>query len=777
MKAVIMAGGEGSRLRPLTCDRPKPLVPVCNRPVLSYILDLLDLHGFQEVFLTLGYKPEAISALYGDRYGGLRLHYVVEETPLGTAGGVAALRPHLDSTFLVVSGDALTDVDLTALLGFHRANRAVATLAMTRVESPLEYGVIMTDRAGRIRRFLEKPGWGEVFSDTVNTGIYVLEPTVLDGVPAGRAYDFSQHLFPALLHAEAPLYATVADGYWCDIGDAAAYLQANLDLLKGRLRFRPPGRQVVPEVWVTGDVPPGLLVDGPALIGEGCRLAPGTRLEAGAVLGPGTVVEGGQVSGPGTPAESGAVLRRSVTWSGVQIGAGATLVGAVLCDGARVGAGAGVFEGAVVGPECQVGAKATVSPGARLWPGTAVAPGARVEVTLTQSPVWSGRVLRQGGMVGRLGADLLPENALRIGNAFAAVVGGQGPLVVGADDSGAAEVLKQALMAGTLAAGRRVIDIGAAASPVTEFAIERLGGAGGIHVRAGGEQARVIFYDGAGRPVPRDLQRKLEKACATQDFHRATPEAAGTLERFTQAEWLYLEHLTGQVDVEAIREARLAVSLAPADSAWPVLRRWLERLQCEAAAGGGARVALELDSLEGTWRLAGAAWEAMLALEVRLGLRAGPEADPAVPIPVTAPRGVEQLLRRAGRRPVRVRQADWRPGDPLLAIGRLLEWMARDRLTQRDVLGDLPVAHTALRVAPCPWEAKGRVMRHLLEEHEGSLVEMVDGLRIEQPEGWALVLPDPDEPVYRVYAEADDQPGAEALAERYTRRVLELQAR
>jgi mannose-1-phosphate guanylyltransferase/phosphomannomutase len=460
----------------------------------------------------------------------------------------------------------------------------------------------------------------------------------------------------------------------------------------------------------------------------------------------------------------------------VQIGAGATLVGAVLCDGARVGAGAGVFEGAVVGPECQVGAKATVSPGARLWPGTAVAPGARVEVTLTQSPVWSGRVLRQGGMVGRLGADLLPENALRIGNAFAAVVGGKGPLVVGADDSGAAEVLKQALMAGTLAAGRRVIDIGAAASPVTEFAIERLGGAGGIHVRAGGEQARVIFYDGAGRPVPRDLQRKLEKACATQDFHRATPEAAGTLERYAQAEWLYLEHLTGQVDVEAIRGARLTVNLAPADSAWPVLRHWLKRLQCEAVAGDAARVALELDALEGTWRLAGAGWEAMLALEVRLGLQAGLEADSAVPIPVTAPRGIEELLRRAGRRPLRVRQADWRPGDPLLAIGRLLEWMARDRLTQRDVLGDLPVAHTAMRVAPCPWEAKGRVMRHLLEEHEGSLVEMVDGLRIEQPEGLALVLPDPDEPVYRVYAEADDQPGAEALADRYTRRVLQLQA-
>lgn len=757
-----MAGGEGSRLRPLTCDRPKPLVPVCNRPVLSYILDLLAQHGFQEVFLTLGYKPAAISSLYGDSYAGMRLHYVVEETPLGTAGGVAALREHLDGTFVVVSGDALTDVDLTALLDFHRRNGAVATLAMTRVESPLEYGVIMTDRAGRIRRFLEKPGWGEVFSDTVNTGIYVLESSILNGVPADRMYDFSKDLFPSLLQAGAPLYATVADGYWCDIGDSAAYLQANLDLLQGRLRFSPPGRQVVPGVWVAGEVPLGLLVDGPALIGEGCRLGPGTRLEAGAVLGPGTV------------ADAGAVLRRSVTWSGVHIGAEATLVGAVVCDGAALGAGAGAFEGAVIGPHCAVGERATVSPGARLWPRTEVSPGARVEVTLVQSPVWSGRVLRQGGIVGRLGADLFPENALRVGTAFAAVVGGRGPLIVAADDGAAAEVLKQALTAGTLAAGRRVVDIGTTASPVTEFTIGRLGGAGGIHVRAGGDQARVVFYDATGRPASRDLQRKLEKACATQDFLRATPEGAGTMERYTQAEWLYLEHLTGQIDVDVVRDADLTVAL-PSGATWPVLHRWLERLRCRLVGTGG-QVSLELDPLEGSWRLAGASLNTMLALEIRLALLGGSASGDAVSIPVTAPRGVEELLRQAGRNPVRVRQSDWRPGDPLLAIGRLLEWMATDHLTQRDVLGHLPVAHTANRTAGCPWEAKGRVMRRLLEEHEGSIVDMVDGLRIQRPEGWALVLPDPDEPVYRVYAEADDKAGAEALADLYTRRVVELQA-
>lgn len=295
-------------------------------------------------------------------------------------------------------------------------------------------------------------------------------------------------------------------------------------------------------------------------------------------------------------------------------------------------------------------------------------------------------------------------------------------------------------------------------------------------MRAGGEQARAVFYDQAGRPVPRDLQRKLEKACASQDFRRATPEAAGTMERFTQAEWLYLEHLAGQVDVDAIRAAELTVAL-PGGAVWPVLHRWLERLRCHVVGVGG-QVSLELDPLESTWRISGAGPEAMLALEVRLGLNRLEAAvgGEAVPIPVTAPRGVEELLRQAGRQAVRVRQADWRPGDPLLAIGRLLEWMAAEHLTQRDVLGHLPPAHMAVRTVSCPWEAKGRVMRRLLEEHEGSVVDMVDGLRIQGPEGWALLLPDPDEPVYKVYAEAADGVRAAALAEQYSRRVRELQA-
>jgi mannose-1-phosphate guanylyltransferase/phosphomannomutase len=315
------------------------------------------------------------------------------------------------------------------------------------------------------------------------------------------------------------------------------------------------------------------------------------------------------------------------------------------------------------------------------------------------------------------------------------------------------------------------MDIGTTASPVTEFTIAQKRAAGGVHVRAAGDVARAVFYDPAGRPVPRDLQRKLEKACVGQDFARATPEAAGTIERLTMAEWAYLEHLARQVQAPAIRAAGLTVAVEV--QAWPVLRHWLDRLGCQVVAEGG-RVRLALDPMEATWRLGDAPPEAMVTLEVWLGLRGAPGGE--VAIPVTAPRAVEELLRRAGRQPVRVRQADWHTGDPLLAMGRLLEWMVLEHMTEADVLGSLPAAHTAVRVVDCPWEAKGRVMRRLLEACEGSVVDMVDGLRIQEESGWALLLPDPDEPVYRIYTEAADPAGAEELAEAYVGRVRDLQA-
>ncbi len=220
MKAVIMAGGEGTRLRPVTCGIPKPMVPVLNKPVMEYTLELLKEHNITEVAATLAYFPAVITDYFGDGGDfGIKLKYYIEHTPLGTGGSVKNAEDFLSDTFIIISGDALTDIDLERAVKFHREKSSKATLVLKRVSVPLEYGVVITDENGKITSFMEKPSWGEVFSDTINTGIYILEPEVLDYYKKGDNFDFSKDLFPKLLNDNIPMYGYVTKDYWNDIGD------------------------------------------------------------------------------------------------------------------------------------------------------------------------------------------------------------------------------------------------------------------------------------------------------------------------------------------------------------------------------------------------------------------------------------------------------------------------------------------------------------------------------------------------------------------------------
>src|SRR6202048_3266287 len=226
-----MAGGEGTRLRPMTANQPKPMLPVVNRPIMEHVLRLVKRHGFTETVVTVQFLASLVRNYFGDGEDvGLSLQYATEEAPLGTAGSVRNAQDALrDEPFLVISGDALTDIDLSELVKFHKRNGALVTVALSRKPDPLEFGIVITGEDGRIQRFLEKPTWGQVFSDTVNTGIYVMEPEVLADVPAGEACDWSGDVFPRLLERGAPLYGWVGDGYWEDVGTHESYLKAQAD--------------------------------------------------------------------------------------------------------------------------------------------------------------------------------------------------------------------------------------------------------------------------------------------------------------------------------------------------------------------------------------------------------------------------------------------------------------------------------------------------------------------------------------------------------------------
>jgi mannose-1-phosphate guanylyltransferase/phosphomannomutase len=281
LKAVIMAGGEGARLRPLTCDRPKPMVPICDRPMMEYITDLLVSHELRDLAVTLQYLPEKIKDHFGERSDqGANFTYFLEEEPLGTAGSVKNASSFLDETFLVISGDCLTDINLTEAIEFHRRKGTLVTIVLTPQENPLEYGVVMVDDEGRITRFLEKPTWGEVFSDTVNTGIYILEPEVLDYIPAGKKFDFSKDLFPLLMEKGHTLFGCVLPGYWCDIGNLEQYRYAHYDILDKKINIKLPAVEEEPGIWIADEV----------YINADTRLIPPYYIGQGTYIGSKTVV-------------------------------------------------------------------------------------------------------------------------------------------------------------------------------------------------------------------------------------------------------------------------------------------------------------------------------------------------------------------------------------------------------------------------------------------------------------------------------------------------------
>ena len=346
MKAVLLAGGFGTRLRPLTVNTPKPIVPIFDRPFLYHQIDVLRrLPEIDEVILSLNYQPDRIQERVGDGAdAGLPIRYVVEPDPLGTGGAIKYSEPHLDGTTVVFNGDVLTGIDLAALVALHRDRRARATIVLTPVDNPAAYGLVETDADGMVTRFVEKPAPDEIRCNTINAGIYVLEPETFDRIPPDTKYSIERSYFPSLVDRGETFVAYVERGYWRDIGTPASYRGAHRDILEGRCAAPPfdgagPGDRIVAD---GATIEAGAQLEGPCFVGPGSTVRRGARIRAGSVVGRSVVV--------GTDAE----IRGAILWPGTVVGDGA------------------VVREAIVGHRCRIGAHADLGPSVVLGDGTIV---------------------------------------------------------------------------------------------------------------------------------------------------------------------------------------------------------------------------------------------------------------------------------------------------------------------------------------------------------------------------------------------------------------------
>jgi len=828
MKAVIMAGGEGTRLRPLTSNCPKPMLPLANVPMMEHIVDLLKRHGVKEIVVTVAYLANQIRTYFGDGSEfGVSISYATEDEPLGTAGSVRNAKDLLDERFLVISGDVLTDIDLGEIVRVHEERQALATIGLVAVDNPLEFGIVITREDGSIERFLEKPTWGQVFSDTINTGIFVLEPEIFDFIPDGRAVDFSGEVFPAVLAAGRPLYGAVSEGYWEDVGTLDAYVAAHKDVMDGLVRVTVPGFEVNQGVWLGegATIDPDAEVDGFAVVGENCRVEAGVRIGDYTVLGNNVRVR------------SGADLERSVVHDNAFLDHGVRLRGAVVGRSADLRRGARCDTGSVVGDECFVGADAQVAEDVKIYPFKTVEAGAVVNSSIIWESKGSRSLFGRFGVSGLANVDVSPELAARVAMAFATTLRSGDTVVISRDSSRSARMLKRAFMAGLNASGIDVVDLEVATVPLTRFQTRLPSAAAGVTIRLveGDAQSVVIrFFDGRGIDITPDAQRKIERLFDREDFRRVFAGEIGDIGFSARAGEHYVNALQESVDLDVIRGARFKLVVDYGFGAAALLLPTLfgklgaevlgvnpyvstgqrietERREAEAqmsrlVVSSGAHLGASIDPDGEHLTLIDEAGAVLSPDESRLALvslfaEALGEGD-EIALPVDVSSAADALASRHG---VRIRRtktstaalmaaaADRAVGfaasgdggfmvsrflpafDASAALVGLLELLARTGTTLGGLRAGLPPVHLVHETVVTPWERKGAVMRMLVERSADRRLEMIDGVKVFHDDGWMLALPDPEEPVTHIWAEASTSAAARELAQEYVRRIRQAQ--
>jgi mannose-1-phosphate guanylyltransferase/phosphomannomutase len=832
-----MAGGEGSRLRPLTIGRPKPLVPVVNKAVMAHILDLLKSHGITEIIVTVRYMAAAIQDFFEDgRSLGLQLTYAVEESPLGTAGSVKNAAAYLDDTFLVISGDALTDMDLTRLVQEHKARGAKASIALSRVPNPLEFGVVIVDEQGRITQFQEKPSWGEVISDTVNTGIYVLEPEVLDMIPSDTNFDFSTELFPRMLDEEMMLYGHVTEDYWCDVGSIDEYRRANADMLYGNVKLAEPfGKHIGGGIWVGDDVEisPSAQLYGPIYLGSGVKIKGNVTIYGPCVIRDYTIID------------AYSRVERSILWRNNYIGENCELRGTIITRQCSLKGKCVVFEDSVISDQCVLGEGCIIHAGVKLWPRKEIEAGA----TVKDSIIWGNQGRRalfgRFGVTGVVNVDLTPEFAAKLSTALGATLEKGTSIAINRDMHRSSRMLKRALISGIPSTGINVLDLDSVPTPVLRhFVRTHPNVSAGIHVRLSPFDQRVVdirFIDKKGMNQSKSAERAVERAFFREDFRRAFLDEIGVIEYANDSIQKYAQAFLANVDVEAIRNAhfrividyshglaseafaqilnKLGVEVVPLNARMDETKLAMLQYEFRANLERTAKIVSVLDADLGL-QLDVAGEKLFIvdetgnilddmtaaALMTELALQSHPNS--VVIAPVTLPHTIETIAewhnshtQRVSNHLQSIMEAA-KPGilmgvdgngnfifpafhpavDGMMAAAKLLEYLAHYRAsnshTQQhisEIVEYLPQFHMADGRAYCTTAGKGAIMRLLNEEYGPRDGDYGEGIKVTHSTcEWVHITPDPDYPYFTIVAEGGDAERATALVEEYRNHIESL---
>lgn len=795
MKAVIMAGGDGKRLRPLTCTVPKPMLPVANRPVIEYAVELLKKHGIHEIAFTLRYLPNIVKSHLGNgREHNAVFEYFTEKNPLGTAGSVKNAIDFLSDTFVVLSGDGLTDIDITKALMYHEQKKADVTIVLKPVENPLEYGAVITGDDGKIIKFTEKPSWNEVCSDNVNTGIYIINKNVMELVPNDKAFDFSHDLFPKMLQMNMNIYGYVANEYWCDIGDLKSYVRANTDVISGKVK----GFNIDDFVQIQE----GVFVSKNAVIEHGAMLFPPCMVGKNSVVKKGTVIGPETVIGNACVINEHTSVKHSVVHDNTFIGDNCELKGCILSSDCVVKDGAALFEGTAIGFGTKIGEMCTVKNCASVWPQKNIESDCVVsENIIWQTAKYSG-YFTDSHIHGKLNSHITNKIALVSANAFSC---GKKRILMAHNASSSSQMLYSAAKSGVISGGSKVIEAGVLSLPALRYIVRLLGADGGIYMGEKDGIADIYFINEVGSCISRAEERKIESALNNDTLLPTSPENIQEPQNFDKACEFYESHIislfnginngSNLPEIEIVNDNsvecdilinilfRLGIKVNVADTENGTRSENTIRVSL-SDYGEKLIIYNEDNSPEDKNRLN------LLLNYILLKTQSG---ERFVVADYNAPQAVDIIARANNGTVIRTRSGikalidevvkhdgidDFAPVgkmsmyyDGVVFLLGLYDIIVKEGKSYKELVTSLPELHISEKEVYCNWNKRGEVLRTLSEYKD---INPGNGVKITQKYGWSLVLPDEKRAVFKIYSEAFSNEYAEELTNICIKKIKEL---
>ena len=812
MQAVIMGGGFGTRLKPLTNNTPKPMIHIANKPMMEHVINLLKTYGINDLIVLLYVQPELIKNHFKDGADfGVKIEYVLAEEDYGTAGAVKNVENIIkEDNFVVISADIITDINLSRPIDFHISGKSDATIVLTRVENPLAFGIVITDSEGRITKFLEKPTWSEVFSDTINTGIYILNKSALKMIPEKSEFDFSKDLFPMLLKENKNLFGHISSGYWKDVGTLSEYRQSQLDIISGKIDLNIEGESLPDKnIKIGGKSIIDISCDVEnSIFGKDVHILRDCKIKNCVIGDNCTIGDVTQISG-------------SVIGKGSKIGSNCDIQEAVLGYKSVVGSNVFIGSGAVISDVCHIGNSAVINPNVKIWPFKNVEDGAILSESLIWSDKWSAKIFGQYGITALANLEVTPEFASKLGAAFGATIGKNRTISVSRDSHKTSRLFSRAMMSGVLSVGVNVNDFSDTPISIVRYQAKQFKSSGGIHVRKHPFDKKLLnikFFDSNGLDLSSLGEQKIERLFFREDYSRVGSEDTGEIFYPTHGTEYYTDGFLNTIDVDKIIKRKFKIvidySYGSSSKIFPSIigklgidsvhlnanldqtkitkterefKKSLKELSSIVRSinadlgifidNGGEKIYIcdeNGDNIDGNTALT---LMALLVMKTE-------KTDRSITVPAGSSFNITKsakdynfeiffaknssscLMEKsansniyfAGDNEGGYIYSKFMPAfDGMYSAIKLLEMLAKLNTSIKNEMRFIEPTYFEYKRVPCPTELKGFIMRKFFEKYSGDNVLLIDGIKLIKSSGWVLAYPTSEGAHFEIFSESRDK--------------------